>query len=84
MEKLISVFKNNPGYKTVRNEYVFSVNILSLRRLAQVAKLVDALSSGGSAERCAGSSPVLGTEAFLRKREGFFFEKDWHFVLPEC
>lgn len=29
---------------------------------AQVAKLVDALSSGGSAARCAGSNPVLGTE----------------------
>jgi multidrug transporter EmrE-like cation transporter len=28
---------------------------------AQVAKLVDALSSGGSAARCAGSNPVLGT-----------------------
>ena len=28
---------------------------------AQMAKLVDALSSGGSAARCAGSNPVLGT-----------------------
>ncbi len=29
--------------------------------LAQVVKLVDTLSSGGSSARCAGSSPVLGT-----------------------
>jgi hypothetical protein len=29
---------------------------------AQVAKLVDAPSSGGGAVRCAGSNPVLGTE----------------------
>src|SRR6476619_6809700 len=29
--------------------------------LAQVAKLVDAPSSGGGAARCAGSNPVLGT-----------------------
>jgi hypothetical protein len=28
---------------------------------AQVAELVDALASGASAARCAGSSPVLGT-----------------------
>ena len=28
---------------------------------AQMAKLVDAPSSGGGAVRCAGSSPVLGT-----------------------
>ena len=28
---------------------------------AQVAKLVDAPSSGGGAARCAGSNPVLGT-----------------------
>ena len=28
---------------------------------AQMAKLVDALLSGGSAARCAGSIPVLGT-----------------------
>jgi hypothetical protein len=32
---------------------------------AQMAKLVDALLSGGSAARCAGSSPVLGTN-FVR------------------
>src|SRR6185312_11116294 len=29
---------------------------------AQVAKLVDALFSGSSAARCAGSNPVLGTK----------------------
>jgi hypothetical protein len=29
---------------------------------AQVAKLVDALLSGSSAVRCAGSNPVLGTK----------------------
>ena len=29
---------------------------------AQVAKLVDALLSGSSAARCAGSNPVLGTK----------------------
>ena len=31
---------------------------------AQMAKLVDAPSSGGGAARCAGSSPVLGTNFF--------------------
>jgi hypothetical protein len=30
-------------------------------QVAQVAKLVDAPSSGGGAARCAGSNPVLGT-----------------------
>jgi hypothetical protein len=30
--------------------------------IAQVVKLVDTLSSGGSAVRCAGSNPVLGTK----------------------
>jgi hypothetical protein len=40
---------------------------------AQVAKLVDALSSGGSAARCAGSNPVLGTEAFTEMRRLFCF-----------
>ena len=33
---------------------------------AQVAELVDAHVSGACAERCAGSSPVLGTLLFLR------------------
>ena len=32
------------------------------KRIAQVAKLVDALVSGASAARLAGSTPVLGTE----------------------
>jgi hypothetical protein len=32
---------------------------------AQVAKLVDALFSGSSAVRCAGSNPVLGTKKRL-------------------
>ena len=31
---------------------------------AQVAELVDAHVSGACAERCAGSSPVLGTHSF--------------------
>jgi hypothetical protein len=31
---------------------------------AQVAKLVDALLSGSSAVRCAGSNPVLGTDNY--------------------
>ena len=35
--------------------------IFAARYQAQMAKLVDALSSGGSAARCAGSNPVLGT-----------------------
>ncbi len=39
---------------------------------AQVAKLVDAPSSGGGAARCAGSNPVLGTEKDpLTKVRGF-------------
>ena len=33
---------------------------------AQVAKLVDALPSGGSAARCAGSNPVLGTMLYYK------------------
>lgn len=48
---------------------------------AQVAKLVDALSSGGSAARCAGSNPVLGTSkcrTLIRREfdEGFLFLRD--------
>ncbi len=38
---------------------------------AQVAKLVDALFSGSSAVRCAGSNPVLGTRTPDDTR-GFF------------
>lgn len=34
---------------------------LYLQPQAQMAKLVDAPSSGGGAARCAGSNPVLGT-----------------------
>ena len=34
---------------------------ISATKVAQVAKLVDAPSSGGGAARCAGSNPVLGT-----------------------
>jgi hypothetical protein len=37
-------------------------------KVAQVAKLVDAPSSGGGAARCAGSNPVLGTEKALIER----------------
>ena len=49
--------------------------------VAQVAKLVDAPSSGGGAARCAGSNPVLGTtkRQTLVKRmidEGLFFFGD--------
>ena len=33
------------------------------KRYAQVAKLVDAPSSGGGAARCDGSNPFLGTKA---------------------
>ena len=44
-----------------------------LHPLAQVAKLVDAPSSGGGAARCAGSNPVLGTNAFPTKLEGRFY-----------
>lgn len=40
---------------------------------AQVAKLVDALSSGGSAARCAGSNPVLGTSLESPELSGDFF-----------
>ena len=36
-------------------------NIAPRFKIAQVAKLVDAPSSGGGAARCAGSNPVLGT-----------------------
>jgi hypothetical protein len=43
-------------------------------KTAQVAKLVDALSSGGSAARCAGSNPVLGTEAFTEMWRLFCFQ----------
>ena len=35
------------------------------RTRAQMAELVDACVSGAHAARCAGSSPVLGTKAFL-------------------
>ena len=40
--------------KKERKELVFTI-------FAQVAELVDAHVSGACAERCAGSSPVLGT-----------------------
>ena len=40
---------------------------------ARVVKLVDTLSSGGSASRCAGSSPVPGTKkGFWIISEAFF------------
>ena len=46
--------------------------------------MVDALSSGGSAARCAGSNPVPGTKAFLCKQEGFFLLKKLsEFVMPD-
>ena len=38
-----------------------------------MAKLVDAPSSGGGAARCAGSNPVLGTNALSTKLEGRFY-----------
>ena len=39
-------------------------DVLHFLNKAQVAELVDAYVSGAYAERCAGSSPVLGTEIF--------------------
>ncbi len=41
---------------------------------AQVAKLVDAPSSGGGAVRCAGSNPVLGTNSLTRSVGAFYLE----------
>ena len=48
-------------------------NSVYLQSTAQVAKLVDALCSGRSAARCAGSNPVLGTNPSQRKEKGFLF-----------
>ena len=47
------------------------------KRVAQEAKLVDALVSGASAARLAGSTPVLGTERG-RVQKLFLFS----FILP--
>ena len=51
-------FESRPDRKLFRNEELFYS--------AQVLKLVDKLVSGSSAERRAGSSPVLGTKALQR------------------
>ena len=45
------------------------------QKLAQVAELVDAHVSGACVERCAGSSPVLGTHS----RKDFF--EEWLLIL---
>ena len=43
----------------------FFLQKVHIQEDAQVAKLVDALFSGSSAARCAGSNPVLGTKKAL-------------------
>ncbi len=53
--------------------YIFALLFLGQ---AQMAKLVDAPSSGGGAARCAGSNPVLGTKKWLLYREPFLFDID--------
>ncbi len=52
IRKLSFLFEQTRPFEYICNPVLFN---------AQMAKLVDALSSGGSAARCAGSSPVLGT-----------------------
>jgi hypothetical protein len=50
---------------------------------AQMAKLVDAPSSGGGAVRCAGSNPVLGTSA-PDYRRGFLHFRSEASLLAEA
>jgi hypothetical protein len=52
------LFPDFPLYLQPRKETPF----VSRDKLAQVAKLVDAPSSGGGAARCDGSNPFLGTK----------------------
>ncbi len=54
-------------YTKCLNLAIFAPLLTQRRLIAQVVKLVDTLSSGGSSARCAGSSPVLGTSVKLRK-----------------
>jgi len=52
----------------------FSGDLVYICCPAQVAKLVDAPSSGGGAARCAGSNPVLGTmKKVLHEVRDFLF-----------
>ena len=54
--------------------FVIRYSLFVIPQAAQVAKLVDAPSSGGGAARCAGSNPVLGTKTPCHAvRRGFLF-----------
>ncbi len=56
------------------NRFESRVQTSSFNLHAQVAELVDALVSNTNIERCAGSSPALGTgKDFSRNAEVFFF-----------
>jgi hypothetical protein len=68
-----SDIQNVESTKTGEFVGLYSSSTLTSAYFAQMAKLVDAPPSGGGAARCAGSSPVLGTN---NKKQGGVIQKD--------
>lgn len=60
-----SIIDCSIGQYLFKSNHTLYRSVLLYSLLAQMAKLVDALLSGGSAERCAGSNPVLGTKGLF-------------------